>query len=350
MTLLIKIRYGYFLAFFWFCALNGIWAQTSVNCKPDTHLNNNFAFYKAQNLIYQAYLDQIGLGKFLSVNSIGVQGNQVTLYLEIENDYTDQKQKADYVISVWRELRTKFKGINGISLEFDLFLKLTHVMNINACQANIIIQDTYDTKKYLDTFFEFHIKYKDNSITKDSSGTKSTVHKYPITIGGTNKSSLVKSPIKPLSTVEASMIFNEIYTFFEQEFSQYKPKIEVMLIDLKNKNYSISIYPLSNQIVQSSDNSPICKWSKPTKETLICEWLTGLGFNCKDPIKENFTFTFYFKIEEGFRYLVCKLAGRYSQGKSNYKVIDVDEKSTCILEGYGNTIIPKLIRHLEKKF
>lgn len=313
-----------------------VMTQTSA---PSSGLN----FYQQQEAVYQAWLDQAGLGHIIRVHTTALRQDSLDLYLSIYNPKPPEKGEdgAGYFFANFRHARQQFNARNSLSMEQQLFLKMLHIMEVDPQKASVQFYDSYDMSQPVLGFYGIY--YEDQQIQVDSSGFKGTGHAVPVYIAvkdSAETGTLVRKEVPP------SQVFTCIQSFFEQRLqarpttndcSDLPEKPRALQVD-ENK-FQLSIKPLCKEVL-SHQNKPA-----------ICDWLNRLGFNCTTIKKEWLTYTFTITPSPKGYQLDCYIDGKCKAPEvfsgTRYQIIDHDEASTAILQEYGDALMQELRSFLQ---
>lgn len=98
-------------------------------------------FFNQQAKLYQKWLDREGIGRYLSVRDMKVKKDHLSLYLQL------RYQNLDSILGVWDQIKASYELGTSLSLEEQLFYKLSFLMEVNQSQLDIQVYDTYDTQE-----------------------------------------------------------------------------------------------------------------------------------------------------------------------------------------------------------
>lgn len=304
----------------------------------------DLSFYKSQEIVYQEWLDQAGLGKILKVQETELRQDSLALYLRIHNPGTPQSgdDRAGYFFTNFRNARKKFNARNSLSLEQQLFLKMLHIMEVGPDKATVQLYDSYD---WLDAELGFYGIYYDNDrIQVDSSGYKGTDHSTPVYIAVQESAEAGMHVIKPVSP---ESVFACIKSFFHQRLQSQSETNDCYTLaaiptafQVDSNKFQLSIKPLCQEVLAQQNNRA------------ICDWLNRLGFNCTTLKKEWLTYTFTVMPTATGYQLDCYIDGKCKAPEvfsgTRYKIIDHDEASTAILKAYGDELLQELRAFLQQ--
>lgn len=104
-------------------------------------LEEDLPFFQERMQVYQRWLDHTGLGQVIRVHTVELDeqaSDTLSLYLSVVGKDTD------YMISAWEQLKKDFEARSPMTLEQQLFFKMTDLMDLDQSQALVQIYDTYD--------------------------------------------------------------------------------------------------------------------------------------------------------------------------------------------------------------
>lgn len=147
----------------------GLLFTVTFSAVSQSDLRQDSAFFHAQKQTYQKWLDHSGMGKMLLVHAVEVQQDELALYLAFP--FSD----ADSVTMAWWQLKKDFESNSDLTLEQQLFYKMTHIMELRQGLGNVQLFDTYDTRIEPCFYRGIHFGKETGEVIVDSSGCKSKI-------------------------------------------------------------------------------------------------------------------------------------------------------------------------------
>ena len=284
----------------------------SFATSAQSDLRQDNAFFTDQKATYQKWLDHSGLGKTLKVQFIEVQSDDLALYLAFP--FSD----ADSVTSAWWQLKKEFEQHSDLTLEQQLFYKMTHIMELRQSIGNVQLYNTYDTR--LVSCFYRGVYFKEGEVQVDSSGCMSKIR--DIDFDPSDFSHLKRMAAFNWDSGE---IGNRTLT--PEEVRQRYPKQVVFDIISSHavKRFQVKKcdlrYPkvqmLESKKVLRFEVSDLCKEVLGGENPTLCRMLRSLGKECNWAKREKLVFTFTYKESpEGF-ILNCTIDGLVGSGYYN---------------------------------
>lgn len=258
------------------------------------------AFFKAQEAVYQQWLEDAGLGEILKVQEVEVEPDLVSLYLAFH--FTD----IDSMFNAWNQLKVEFDQRNDITLEQQLFYKFIHILDIPESDGNVQVFDKYTLEKYClywgIYFEEGEVKSEHEHLCNKFS---KTFQIDPVDFSTAKK--ITADSIK--NRLTRSKVFDEIFRFARQRFEQPACDDRIPLVRLRE-----------NKTVLRFEADDLCR-EVLLDETnhVLCRIANRLRFSCNTISRERLNFTFtYEPTEEGFQ-LSCEIDGKYASGSFGRK-------------------------------
>lgn len=149
-------------------------AASALHAQED--LTRDRAFFEQQAGNYQRWLAETGLAPRLSVRSIEVSAQHLSLYLQFPAENTDT------VKAMWRQLQADYATRQtGLRLEDALFFKMLHLMDLPPAAADLQLYDTYEPRR--EPGFFRAVYTDENGIGIDSAGDMSAARSVSISPG-----------------------------------------------------------------------------------------------------------------------------------------------------------------------
>jgi len=117
--------------------------------------------FQQKSKLYQDWLEQIGLGPELSLETIDFTSGDVTLYLSFGDRSIDSIQRF------WLTKKERLEKKNSIPIEYILFGKMLKLFEIPASKARLEIHDTYNLSANKDPSFVQKIWFENDRLFVD---------------------------------------------------------------------------------------------------------------------------------------------------------------------------------------
>ena len=298
-----------------------------------TNLTNDEDFFNNQMVVYQQWLDKSGIGEVLSVRELKVEEDRLTLYLEFPT--TD----IDTIYSYWDSLKAKADAESPITLEEQLFYKMTSIMDIPPEEGAVAVYDNYNMEEH--AFFLRGMYFENGEFKTETNDYKDSprreVHFTPSKLGMKDKEVSVDFIEENYSKEK---VYDKIYSFSKKHFEQKKceqryPKVRLLE---KDENLHIEVIDLCREVLTDAANPLLAQ---------ALNWMGG-NYNWVKREKLNILIT-YEKEEEGFT-LYINIDGRYgsgmysSVGRSGYYSMEVNFDE--YLQDYADQFKEKIRQHI----
>lgn len=304
-----------------------IWTLSgSVKAQPGD-LTNDLPFFEKQTKVYQKWLNRSGLNASLSVTDIDVEPKKLYLYLAFP--YAD----TDSIVSAWRSLKTNLEQKRPLSLEQQLFYKMTHIMEVRQSMAEVHIYDTYDLRR--EPRFYRIIRFEQGRVTVEESNPQD-VRKY-LTLKPPDFSRMKETSAEAFKkTYSRQAVFDKIFqyakSYFEEKvYNDRRPKVD----PLENGDaLRFEVIDLRREVLTDAAN--------PT----LCRILRTFGHDCDWVKREMLTFTISYEEQPGGFRLTIAIDGKYGSGlysriqRGGY--IDMETDFDEYLERYADKFREKL--------
>lgn len=291
-------------------------------------LTKDSEFFQKQAQLYQRWLDHSGLGKFLKVQTIEVQPQELSLYLAFTFE------DIDSVTNAWKLLKSNYDHRDLVTLEQQLFYKLVNLMEVRQSLANVQLYDTYDLRK--EPLFFRGIKFEDGRVHVEESNPKTVLKEIQL------KPSDFKN-LKSWSTLnfkkkyDRQTVYAEIYEcaikrFERKTCNQRSPKVRL----LENKEVlRFEVLDLCKEVLTDETNP------------ILCRILRTMGYDCNWVQREMLIFEItHHETPTGFQ-LKIELDGKYGRGlyeserRGGYlnMEIDFDDFLERYSDGFGEYLL-----------
>ena len=298
----------------------------------EANLTTDADFFNDQMPVYQQWLDNAGFGEVLSVRELEVEDDRVLLFLEFPTS------DIDTIYSYWNTLKENFDANHPITLEEQLFYKMTSIMDVSPEQGAVAIFDNYDVNEK--SYFLRGLYFEDGKFTIDINNYKDArreVHFTPSKLGMKDKEVSVGFIEKNYSREK---VYDKIYSFSKKHFEQKKceqryPKVRLLE---KDENLHIEVIDLCREVLTDAANPLLAQ---------ALNWMGG-NYNWVKREKLNILIT-YEEAEEGFS-LHINIDGRYgsgmysSVGRSGYYSMEVNFDE--YLQDYADQFKEKIRQHI----
>lgn len=284
-------------------------------------LQQDSAFFREQSQLYQRWLDHAGFGKVLKVHSVEVKPRQLSLYLAFHA--TD----IDTLSAAWEKLKEDYERVGVVTLEQELFYKMTNLLDVPQTMANVQIYDTYDLSR--PTLFFRGIKFQDGSVQVDSSGHKTETRE--ISFSPTDFRNMKSMQVQQFQQrYDRSVVYDKILRCARQRFEVKRcedrnPRVVVLE---KSNVLRFEVLDLCREVLIDEAN--------PT----LCQVLRGVGYPCNWVKRELLIFTVSHQPTPAGFQLKIELDGKYGSGmysqvrRGGYLNMEIDFKT--YLERYAD--------------
>jgi hypothetical protein len=292
-------------------------------------LTSDVTFFHSQKDIYQKWLTQSGLGQTLKIHKLTVEPQRLSLFLKIRHSNTDS------IINAWKTIKYQFDQFHPITLEQQLFYKLSNLMGVSESLLDIQLYDTYDKDKK-PVFFR-GIYFENRSVQVDGYDPKSKIRELKVSAADLTRS-------KKLSVEEfqenfsREVIYQKILAYTKQRFEQQScdnryPELRQLE---SGDVLRFEVLDLCREVLTDEANP------------LLCEILRSLNYNCNWVKREWLAFTIIYEpMVQGFR-LYIDIDGKFGSGfygkvrRSGYLSMEIDFDD--YLESYADTFKEDLKR------
>jgi hypothetical protein len=284
-------------------------------------LTRDMDFFQNQKAAYQRWLDHAGLGATLRVYELDVKPQRISLYLAFAY------QDIDSVIVAWTQLKAAFEKTRPLSLEQELFYKMTQMMEVRQSLADVQIYDTYDLRK--EPLFSRAIYFEDGRVQVQESNPKSKIREIAIRPASFAKmKKMTQENIR--QEYDRKAVYDKIYEYAQKRYEkkvceQRYPKVLLLESD---ESLRFEVEDLCREVLTHEANPA------------LCGILSAIGYDCNWVKRELLTFTIVYKeSSDGFR-LSIEIDGKYGSGfysnvrRGGYLNMEIDFDS--YLERYAD--------------
>ena len=295
------------------------------------NLTTDEDFFNAQQTVYQQWLDKSGLGEVLSVRELEVEEDRVVLYLEFPTE------NIDTVVGHWKGLKKSFEANNPITLEEQLFYKMTSIMDIRHQEGAVAMFETYDVYETTNFMRWIHVENGKLAIEENNPRAERKVHFTPSKLGMKDKEVSVEFIAKKYSKEK---VYDKIYSFSKKHFEQKKCEQrypEVKLLE-KDENLYIEVVDLCREVLTDAANP------------LLAQALNWMGGNYNWVKREKLKILITYEEEDDGFSLHINIDGRYGSGiysnvgRSGYYSMEVNFDE--YLEDYADQFKEKIRQHI----
>lgn len=310
-----------------------IWAISGSAKAQPGDLTNDLPFFEKQTKVYQKWLNRSGLNASLSVTDIDVEPKKLYLYLAFP--YAD----TDSIVSAWRNLKTSFEQERPLSLEQQLFYKMTHIMEVRQSMAEVHIYDTYDLRR--EPRFYRIIRFEQGRVTVEESNPQAQttyLRLQPLDFSRMKKTSaeVFKKTYSRQAVFDKTFQYAQGY-FENKVYNDRKPQVDV----LENENVlRFEVMDLHPEVLTAAADPTLCRILRTLNHE--CDWVK----------REMLTFTIAYEEQvNGFK-LSMAVDGKYGSGRYSSvqrgSYIDMETDFDEYLERYADSFKQELQRHLQQ--
>lgn len=302
-------------------------------------LEGDLPFFQERMQVYQRWLEHTGLGQVLKVHSVELDersSDTLSLYLSIIGKDTD------YMISAWEQLKKDFEDQSLLTLEQQLFFKMTDLMDLDQAQALVQIFDTYDLSVapcfFIGIYFDEEVKTVSDQCKSESR---------PIEIPLRSLNGLKSHSVYNISSIDFETrreIYQVITDFAEKEYfaADSCRKEPEFLIREKMSLLRFEVRSVCSHAIKGQHNNLLCR---------IYERL--FSKSCSTIKRERLTFIISVdeQLSSGNVKLNCDINGFYSDnwlstGRGAYKPMEGEFDE--YLKDFADFFTAALAEHLIK--
>ncbi len=317
-------------------------------------LTRDASFFQQQTRVYQKWLDHSGMGSLLRVREVGVSPNRLTLYLE----FTQTDVSA--AVQAWWQLKSSFDSQQPISLEQQLFYKMTALMEVEQHQADIQLFDSYSPQRgplfYRRVYFNFgHVQVEESNPL-----IKAPYQGYgPTNLQGLRTGEHMQVSLAEIRAAENQRANDQVYAITQmkrvervlplqagnmsvEDFHRVftSDRVYNMIYEYAEARYEVQTCYNRFPEVELLENGELLRFEviDLCKEVLIderengiiCSWLRRLGFPCNWIKRELLIFTIKYAPTSTGINLNIEIDGKFGSGlyknvrRGGYHSMEVD--------------------------
>ncbi len=259
-------------------------------------LTQDAPFFQEQARQYQRWLDHAGLSSVLYVEDVGVSPDHVSLHLGL------RYSNIDSLVAAWSILKANFDVQTAISLEQELFYKMTHFMDLDQEQAEVVIADTHFPGRFQLFLRRVYFAYFTVQVEERNPKTKYR----DINIQVSNLSNMKKYSLEEFRQLYSrDQVFETIYRYAQKRYGsseciQRFPKLRLLE---RGEVLRFEITDLCREVLTDAANP------------LLCQIVNRLGHSCNWVKREKLEFTIgYDQSPQGFS-ISLAVDGKYGSGR-----------------------------------
>ncbi len=291
-------------------------AFPALLCAQSGDLTQDRAFFDRQLPVYQRWLDHAGLGATLHVHQLAVEPERLSLYLAFPY------QDIDSVINAWRDLKAAFEAERPLTLEEQLFYKMTALLEAPQAQADLQLYDTYDTSR--EPLFFRGIYFADGQVRVEEANPRSEVREIslrPVDLGRLREARAVELRAGTSDAdLSAEWVYGRVLAYARERYEQTpcpqrQPRVETLQNDDRLR---FEVIDLCKEVLVDETNPR------------ICGWLDTFGYPCNWIKREWLTFTVTYEPAPGGATLTVDIDGKVGSGiyetvrRGGYLPMEVD--------------------------
>ncbi|MTB52770.1 hypothetical protein [Lewinella sp. W8] len=244
---------------------------TSARAQKNQDLRQDSTFFEQQAALYQAWLDDTGIGQYLRYRELDVGEQELAIYLEFKTS------DLDLIVNQWTTLKEGFEEQSAISLEQQLFYKAANLMEVRQSALSVQVYDTYDLRK--EPLFSRVAYFEDGRVQVEESNPKSPIKPIqlmPRAIGERAAPSTADFQAQLNREKAYECILD--YARERYENAGYNGKLPEIRVLEDEENLRFEIIDLRLEVLKGSN--------------VLCPWLEKRGYNCPWAKRELLTFLF----------------------------------------------------------
>ena len=287
-------------------------------------LRNDKPFFEREIQTYQRWLDDSGFGDVLQYREMEIKEKELTVYLEFKYE------EVDSIVKSWEAMKSEFEATHPISLEQQLFYKLTNLFEIRPSAASLAIFDTYDLRK--EPLFLRGIYFEEGKVKVEESNPRSAITDIYFSVkkvGKKNKTAVTELQKRYPKTEVYTKTKEFVTKYYEKKICRNKkPKIRVIE---ESDVLRIKVTNLCREVLT-------CPEAKSTLETFLRRIGLDVDFAKMEKLEILFV---YEKTADGFK-IHISIDGKFGSGlyedvgRHGYYSMEDDFKE-C-LEDYANDL------------
>lgn len=242
----------------------------STGLEAQDDLRQDSTFFSQQAEAYQAWLDKAGFGRYLKVQELTIEENEVWINLAFH------QQDINMIVATWNALENAYAEKPGLNLQEQLFYQAVVLMEVDEEAIGIALFDTYDQLKA----FTFHreIDFSDGQVRMTGSDPKADIEPIKIFPQGLKGGTL--SSVRELQlTLTKEKVYDCILDYAANRFATAGVGDEAPEIKLREnqENLWFDVVNVRKEVLQNTN---------------LCGWLESLGLDCFWAKRELLTFLF----------------------------------------------------------
>jgi hypothetical protein len=292
-------------------ALAGIMLLCANVALSQGDLRADSSFFQSRMATYQKWLDHAGLGKMLRVHQVQVLADELALYLAFPFS------NADSVTTAWWQLKNEFQQHSSLSLEQQLFFKMTHILELPQELGNVQLYDTYDPRAEPCFYRGIYFDSTNAELKVDSNSCKAISRE--IDFDPSDFSRLRKAATFDWNSGQIGH-----HTLSPAELRRRYPKSEVFDLIEKYACAHFRSQPCGDRVPEFHvlqrkqllrfEVANLCKVVLDGENHALCSLLSSLGYSCNWAKREKLIFTFTYRDSPQGFVLDCSIDGLVGSG------------------------------------
>jgi len=270
-------------------------------------LSADLPFFRERANVYERWLEHAGLGKVLKVQTVDLLTENavdtLSLYLSFYSENTD------IVVAAWEQLKRDFEARSPLTLEQQLFYKMTELMELEQERCYLQLYDTYDLAKT--SCFFVGVYFEGDSVKVANNACKSEIK--DVFIPANDLSGMkdpAESDLHGLDFDARRELFESILRFSRKRFKVGEAAGE----NDCNTRPALRVREKEERLRFEADN--LCRHVLYDEtNNLVCRIYTRLlGRECSTIKRESLSFTFTLgeAPTAGLIKLTCEIDGKFS--------------------------------------
>jgi len=289
-------------------------------------LREDEAFFKKKAEVYQAWLNDMGVGQYLEYRELYANQDTLFFYLEFRSD------DLDYNIAAWEKMKKEMEQHTSFKFEEQLYHKFLFMMELKPQQGNIQLYDTYDP--YDAPLFEQIIYFDEegDTVAIESAGSKSQSESIDIDFE-VNGSPTARTTTETLLRQKKEVLFREILSYCRKNLIKPNGRggKSQFVVRERGEKLVIEVSDLSKEILKDANNS----W--------VCDWADFFGWDCIDITREKLQIRFGLLPLYGNKLRIeMQIDGMFASGagkavrRGAYKDMELDSRFRTYIELYAD--------------
>lgn len=278
-------------------------------------LAGDLPYFRSQLPVYQAWLDEQGLGRYLKAYAVEVYEETLYFSLAYQTTAPYQAVSAARAVNTWDQLKEGYDTGSPLPLEQALFYRMAELLQVEPARAVLQLYDTYDPIG--NSAFHILIGFRDGQVVYQPSYPKSETVYIPVGVGDfSNRAGWQAEDIR-------RKLNRAVLLDWSEDF------LRAYLSRASCEEGSVRIYPRAKRDLLWLEGEGACRLVVGAEQNALCAIIERLGLGgC--PVREKFSFkVFWEEREDGMR-LHCEIDGHYSEksaiwGRGDYKPLEGSE-------------------------